>query len=639
VPFLCAPAAVPRLPARHARPLAQALAALAALVLSTPAAAIDLLEAYRAAVANDAQLASARAQFAATRELVPQARAGLLPQVSAGVAIEQQWLDTQRTTTRDFLGQSYGVQLSYPLYRLQNLELLEQSRLQVTLGEAQFREVQQQLIVRVAQAYFDVLSAQDNVATIDAQKRAIAEQLASAKRNFEVGTATITDQQEAQARYDLTVAQEFAAASELEVRRATFEQLIGRPAGELESLRPGLGLEGPQPARESEWVESARQDSYPVQQAVLAGEIARREIDLQRYARYPTVDIVSSVGHSRNSQASNLGVRTNSASIGVELAIPLYTGGAISSRVRQAAASHERALADLETVRRNAELAARQSFLGLTSGLAQVRALEAAERSSQLALDSNLLGYQVGVRINIDVLNAQQQLFTTRRDLARARYDVLVNGLRLKETAGTLDEDDLQRVDGLLMPPSQLPASADSGTSTRPSAATRAPSEGPSPSTGGTPARRAGEAPQRTPAAGGPGVPQQPGIAPSRPRLLPSAPGMAPAIPGAMPPPEGVMPSVPGSAPARPGELPERGPVPRQNPGQMPGENAPRSGGVGSADPWDAATAGWGAAFAEERAGVSGQLAEPPAQVKAKRRALKPAKSRPLALLDSAPTP
>jgi outer membrane protein len=453
VPFLRAPA-FPDLSAIGGRRCARVLALGAALALCTPAFALDLLEAYRAAMANDAQLASARAQFAAARELVPQARAALLPQIGAGIGIDQQWIDTNVAPSRDYRAQSYGVELSYPLFRLQNLELLEQSRLQASLGEAQYREAQQSLIVRVAEAYFDVLAAQDSVATIDAQKRAIAEQLASAKRNFEVGTATITDQQEAQARYDLTLAQEFAATSELELRRAALAQLVGQPIGELEGLRPGLQLEGPEPARESDWVEGARRDSYPVQQAALSSEIARREIDLQRYARYPTVDLTSSVAHTRNSQASLVGVRSNSATIGVELAVPIYTGGAISARVRQAAATHERALADLETTRRGSEQAARQAFLGLTSGLAQVRALEAAERSSQLALESNLLGYQVGVRINIDVLNAQQQLFTTRRDLARARYDVLVNGLRLKETGGTLEEDDLLRVDSLLAPPS-----------------------------------------------------------------------------------------------------------------------------------------------------------------------------------------
>jgi outer membrane protein len=429
-----------------------------ALALSGPALSIDLLEAWRSALINDSQVASARAQFAATRELVPQAEAGLLPQIGARAEIGRNFIDTNLAPSREFNSQVYGVQLSYPLYRLQNVELVEQSKLQAALGEAQFAQAQQDLIIRVAQAYFDVLAAQDNVTTIQAQKRAISEQLAAAKRNFEVGTATVTDQQEAQARFDLALAQELAAQNELEVRRAALDQLVGQPAGLLEVLRPGVTLQGPQPARESDWAGNARRDAWQVRQAELAGEITRREIDRQRYARSPTLDVVGSVSHARSAAANTIGVRSNSAALGLQLAIPLYTGGGIDARVREAAANHDRALADLETSRRGAEQAARQAFLGLNSGLGQVHALEAAERSSRLALESNLLGYQVGVRINIDVLNAQQQLFTTQRDLARARYDVLVNGLRLKATAGTLSEDDLRAVNALLVDPASVPA-------------------------------------------------------------------------------------------------------------------------------------------------------------------------------------
>lgn len=422
-----------------------------------PASALDLLEAWRDALANDSQVASARAQLAASRELVPQARAGLLPQVGASASVNRGFSDTNLSPSRDFTGQNYGIQLSYPLYRLQNVELLEQSRLQAVAGEAQFELARQDLIIRVAQAYFDVLAAQDNVTTIQAQKRAITEQLAAAKRNFEVGTATITDQQEAQARFDLAVAQELAAQNELEVRRSALGQLVGRPLGELDVLRPGVALSPPEPPSESAWTDSARREAWRVRLAELGGEIARREIDRQRYARSPTVDVVGSVSHSRNGTANAIGVRSNNAAVGLQLAVPLYTGGGIDARVREAAANHERALADLETARRGAEQSARQAFLGLNSGLAQVRALEAAERSSRLALDSNLLGYQVGVRINIDVLNAQQQLFTTQRDLARARYDALVNGLLLKATTGELGEDDLRAVNALLVDPATLP--------------------------------------------------------------------------------------------------------------------------------------------------------------------------------------
>ena len=266
-----------------------------------------------------------------------------------------------------------------------------------------------------------------------------------------LGTATITDQQEAQARFDLAVAQELAALNDLEVKRAALALLVGRQVGTLSMLKPGIQLSAPQPTQESQWTSAAREANYSVQQARLNSEIAKREIERQRVANNFTVDLVTSVAHGRSANFNQVGTNSVIGGVGVQVAKPLYTGGLIESRIKEALASHERTQSDLETARRQAELAARQAFYGVNSGLAQIRALEAAERSSQLALDSNLLGYQVGVRINIDVLNAQQQLFTTRRDLARARYDTLLNGLRLKTTNGSLGETDLTTVNAMLV--------------------------------------------------------------------------------------------------------------------------------------------------------------------------------------------
>jgi outer membrane protein len=437
----------------RAIPTPKTLITVLCLTAAAPSFALDLMQAWKAALANDAQLASARAQLQATRERVPQARAGLLPSVSASAAMNRNVIDTNVTSTRHYTSESYGIQAAYPLLRLQNVEAFEQSKLAVAVDEAQLEQANQDLALRVSQAYFDLLAAQDNIETIRAQMRAISEQLAAAIRNFEVGTATITDQQEAQARYDLAVAQEIAAGNELEVRRAALAQLIGQPVGELNVLRPGLALEGPQPARESDWIDNAREHNPLVQTQRVVTEIARREIERRRYGHYPTVDVVGLVGRNENPAFNQVGVRSHNAVVGVQLSIPLYVGGAIDAAVREAAATHSRSLSDLENVRRLAEQSARQAYLGLNSGLAQVRALEAAERSSRLALDSNLLGYQVGVRVNIDVLNAQQQLFTTQRDLARARYDALLNGLRLKSTAGALGEEDVARINALLAPP------------------------------------------------------------------------------------------------------------------------------------------------------------------------------------------
>jgi outer membrane protein len=417
--------------------------------------AINLLQVYQEALANDAVYASARATLTAGQERSTQGRAGLLPTIGVGGSYSRTNADIESSGIsfgRNFSANGYSVSLSQPLFRLANWEQYQQGKLSVALSEAQFAQAQQDLIVRVAQAYFDVLASQDALATVQAQKSAITEQLASAKRNFEVGTTTITDTHEAQARYDLSIAQEFAAQNDLEIKRTALQQIIGKPAGDLAALRPGLKLTAPEPALIDKWVQSAEQQNFGVVGQQLALEIAQREIKRNRAGHYPTVDLVASRNHSN--QSGSLTTATGSVAdtnvVGVQWAIPLFAGFAIDSKVREAIALEDKARSDLENARRVAAQGTRQAFLGVNSGLAQVRALEAAEISSKSALESNRLGYQVGVRINIDVLNAQQQLYSTQRDLSKARYDTIVNGLRLKSAAGVLKEEDLAQVNGLL---------------------------------------------------------------------------------------------------------------------------------------------------------------------------------------------
>jgi len=431
---------------------------LSAALLSLPVHALDLLQAYQEALANDTIYTSARHALAAGEERLPQAKAGLLPSIGIGGSVNRLIGDVETlgmTSDRRSTTHGYSLTLTQPLFRMANWETYEQGKLSVAISQTQFEQAHQDLIVRVAQAYFEVLTAQDALASLQAEKTAITEQLAFAKRNFEVGTATITDTHEAQARYDLTVARELAAINELEIRRAALQQIIGRAPGELSTLRPGVGLSGPQPMRIDDWVDSAQSSNYSVISQQLALEIAQREIRRNRAAHYPTLDLVASRNYN-NQDGSNLtttnSVKATSNNIGVQWNIPLYSGFAATSRVREAVALQEKARADLETARRQAAQEARQSFLSVNSGLAQVRALQAAEVSSQSALESNRLGYQVGVRINIDVLNAQQQLYSTQRDLARARYETLVNSLRLKAATGALQEQDLVQIDDLLEP-------------------------------------------------------------------------------------------------------------------------------------------------------------------------------------------
>lgn len=427
------------------------LLAIGCGVEPAPAHAYDLMAAWHDAMSADAQLRSAQASLEAAREQVPQARAGLLPQVGASAEVFGNRVDTNMASARSYASQVYGVQLTQPLYRPQNSVAYEQSRLQFEIAGRQYEAARQDLILRVAQAYFGLLAARDNLHTIQAQKTAIAEQLAAAKRNFEVGTATITDEQEAQARFDLATAQELAAGNAVDIARAALSLLTARAIGPIDVVRPGVRLLAPEPAQEVDWTEAARTRALTVQQAEIGSEVLRQEIERRRGARKPTLDLVGQLSHSRNAVSSIPNLRSDAAAIGLQLAIPLYTGGALEAGVREAVAGLARSEADLEVARRAAEQTSREAFLSVRSGLAQVSALEAAEKSSELALASNELGYQVGVRINIDVLNAQQQLFSTRRDLLGARYDVLLNGLRLKATTGSLDEAALAAVNALLV--------------------------------------------------------------------------------------------------------------------------------------------------------------------------------------------
>jgi len=431
------------------KPLLAVLVSSALFSLNAQAA--DLVQVYKQALANDATYASARAALAAGQERTVQGRSQLLPTVGlSGTALKNDGDQTDRIKGISGDTENYShtmqLQLTQPLFRWANWENYQQSKLSAAAAEAVFAQAQQDVILRVSQAYFDVLTAQDNLTATQAQKAATTEQLASAKRNFEVGTQTITDTHEAQAAYDLVVAQEFAAQNDLEVKRTALQQVIGQAPGALAPLRTGVTIASPQPATLEPWVSAAEEQNYGVTGAKLNVEIAKREISKQRAGHMPTLDLVAQKTRTSVSGAS-LG---NNNAIGVTWNIPIFNGFAVTSKVRESIALEDKARNDLEASRRQAAQTARQAFLGVNSGLAQVKALEAAEVSSKSALESNKLGYQVGVRINIDVLNAQRQLYTTQKDLSKARYDTIMNGLRLKSAAGSLKEEDLEPINALL---------------------------------------------------------------------------------------------------------------------------------------------------------------------------------------------
>jgi outer membrane protein len=415
----------------------------------------DVLQLYREALKNDTAYASARSQQQATQERVPQARAALLPNVGLTGRVDQNYYSsTVPDVSTNFQVYGGGVNLAVPVYRPQNWEALEQARLSVIQSEAQLAQAQQDLVLRVATAYFNALGARDQLIALEAARLATLEQLQQARREFEVGTKTIIDTNEAQARYDQIVAQQQVAIGTLIVRRSELQTIVGREVDTLSPLRDRPNLQKPTPAEIGTWVSAAEQNSFGVQVARANYEIATREIQRAKDGYKPTVDVVAgyNVNKFNGTQSSDFNPRIGSGSVGLQLNWPIYQGGLTQSRVREALSLQDRFSSDLEGARRSAANSARQAYTGVNFGLSQVQALESAEVSARTQLESTQLGYQVGVRIQLDVLNATTQLVQTQRDLKRARYDFLLSALQLKASSGALGEEDLVAVNGLLDP-------------------------------------------------------------------------------------------------------------------------------------------------------------------------------------------
>lgn len=431
------------------------------LFAASPVLAADLLDAYRLAQSQDAAFASARALQQAGQEKKSQGRSLLLPNVNltANTTYNDNTTQLSGGAARDtrYNSSSVGVSLVQPLFRQQNWLAYTESEMQVAISEAQYKLAEHDLILRVSQSYFDVLIAQDSVQLTEAQKRAISEQLEQAKRNFEVGTSTITDTYEAQARYDLTSAQEINARSNLEVKKRALQQITYAAPGELRPLGQEFKLEEPQPADVEKWVADAQQHNVQITIAESAAQLAEKEVSRNFGGHLPTLDLVAS--YSKNAASDGTynpltarfgAVESTSRTVGIQLNMPLFQGGATQSKYREAEANRDKVTQDLENARRTVAVQARQAYLGVVSGIAQVKALQQALKSSESLLQASKLGQSVGVRTNLDVLNAQQQLFSTRRDLYQAEYNYLISRLRLKAAVGTLAEEDVGAVNQAL---------------------------------------------------------------------------------------------------------------------------------------------------------------------------------------------
>ena len=445
------------------------------------AQAHDLLMLYRQAALSDPVFSAARYSYLAGKEKRWQGLSVLLPQVTATGSETKNDFTKRGNSEQNFMSRAWTVKLTQPLLNWDKWEQFGQGNLNAAIAEAQFAAAEQDLVIRVTEAYFNVLNAQDTLNLNKNKKALISEQLEQAQRNFEVGTATITDTHEAQSRYDLVVAQELAAEADLLIKRSALEQITGTPIGNLKSLSSQAKIEVVAKERKiklknnekpkkvdipntvavpvaqtmNDWVNQAEQVSYTIMASKLAYDVATKETKRAYAGHAPSVDLVAQRGYSDTESLNSAGdgrssQQSFSNQIMVQVTVPLFSSGYTQSVVREKSALASKALADLENTRRNVAQATRQAYLGFNNGLAQVKAYEAAEISALSALESNKLGYEVGVRINIDVLNAQDTLFTTRRDLAKARYDAILNGLKLKAQAAVLSDEDLQAVNALL---------------------------------------------------------------------------------------------------------------------------------------------------------------------------------------------
>lgn len=431
------------------------------LGLSGAACAQSLFTLFEAARAHDAQYLASRSLAESAQYRAEQAHALRRPQLNAALEASRSSTDSPSadTTTRSTNAALNGTQT---VFSRANDATIAQADRSLEAARASLEAAEQGLIVRLSQAYFDVLTAAETLASAQANRRAIAEQLASAKRNFEVGTATITDTREAQARFDLATAQELQAENNLNTSRLALETIVGQSGVSPKPLAVPVDVGPLVSGTVEEWVNRV-ENAPPVRSARVDYEVAQLETTKARAGHLPTVDVSATLGRGRDSVSGtralvpgdvprpvNSSGTGTSTSIGVTLRMPLFAGFAIQNRVKETLLLEEQARHNLEQARRRATEDTRTAYFGAQSLQAQVKAFEAAEASSQLALEATQLGYRVGVRVNLDVLNAQTQLFNARRDLAKARNDALVNALRLRQAAGTLGAEDVQRVDQLL---------------------------------------------------------------------------------------------------------------------------------------------------------------------------------------------
>jgi outer membrane protein len=426
------------------------------LAVPLPGLADDMLSVYQLAVQSDPQLQAAKASYQATLEVIPQSRAALLPNLGAtGVVTRDRYHNRSPSAGEPensyATNKTFGAQLTQAIYQRESFLKLEQTDSVVAQSKAQLTAAEQDLILRVATRYFLVLGAQDNLAFVKGDKDAIARTLDQAQQRFDVGLSAITDVLEARARYDIAVSDEINAEKLLADAREALREVTGVEPGTLEVLQPEIPLIPPDPAVEEKWVTVATDKNPLLLAARAATETARQEIDIQRSGHYPTVDLTADYAW-RNNDFGGFGIsqERNDSSIGVQMTLPLYTGGLVSANTRQSQHQFTQAQETQVQQRRATERQARDTFRGVMTGISKVTSLKQAVLSNEKALEAAEAGFDVGTRTIVDVLDTQRDLLSAKRDHARSRYDYLLDVLRLKQAAGSLEEDDLRLINALL---------------------------------------------------------------------------------------------------------------------------------------------------------------------------------------------
>lgn len=427
--------------------------ATALLLGSASASAENLMDVYRLAQKNDPQLRAAEAANQAAQATRGQSRAAFLPQIGLTAHYTQNNSDitkvnpasTVTTGKVDYISQGYTLSLSQSLYHHEYYVQSRQTDASIAAADAQFEAAKQGTVLRVAQTYFNLLAAQDNLTTAEASKRAISQQLRQTQQRFEVGLSAITDVHEAQAGYDAAVAAELAAQNQLDNAKENLREIVGQEPMALAVLKDEVPLVSPEPANVDEWVSTAQKQNLSLLAAEASSRVAAEGLSLRQAGHFPSLDLVATQNHSDTTDLAT-GYESDNSTVSLQLNVPIFSGGLTTAQTREARALYNQATEVLEQQRRATIREARSAYLGVVTGISQVQARKQALSSAQTALEATQAGFEVGTRTAVDVLNAQQVRFQAQSEYYKSRYDYILASLQLKQAAGNLSETDLAKI-------------------------------------------------------------------------------------------------------------------------------------------------------------------------------------------------